>query len=637
DELVADEAGDGRIAVDYGGKHRERVALALGVHLDARHEALGAGKARGLPLDRELAFQVGKNLGHQLEDLVGAETPPAPEDLHLAGAEVRLGEEREGIAAADHAVGEDLVDGGVLHEVEAEAVGLILQPDHQAPALRTHLDRFAVEADVALSHEQPEDRLEDLAGKPPLELGADPAVDREVLLRDGERRPFDLARDDRAERLGEGDLLALTDEDAREVQAVGRTAEAVADGGVAFCRGRDLPPLLEGAFGGNHRGGRVHAGSVRRGAFAGPIASLGVEHHQPPHALAGRENPQGDAGAGGRLPYHGLAPRELHAARPGVSRGLLAHCFEEFSNLLAHRRLPLWLPGGALASPSLGMGASVSWPRRETAVRPTKRKGKIHPRRTGFGLRLVAAPMDQPIRIVSYNVRYFGHVAKGLASTRAGKRGIARALAGLEPLPDLICLQEVETNSIRSDIGWHRTRQDETQLESFMGYLGQAFHEGGLEMPYDALYFRAHNYKLGEISLYTTGLAILVNRFTLRVEDHNADQPFGITYYRVARWKDRKQSRICAHLKVRDLGGRPFHVFNTHLSLPTPFAREYWAIKDKMGWGHNQVQEVKRLASFIRQRAGDEPFVVCGDFNSQPASPVFDIMHRESGLVAPQL
>lgn len=245
--------------------------------------------------------------------------------------------------------------------------------------------------------------------------------------------------------------------------------------------------------------------------------------------------------------------------------------------------------------------------------------------------------MDQPIRIVSYNVRYFGHVAKGLASTRAGKRGIARALAGLEPLPDLICLQEVETNSIRSDIGWRRTRQDETQLESFMGYLGQAFHEGGLEMPYDALYFRAHNYKLGEISLYTTGLAILVNRFTLRVEDHNADQPFGITYYRVARWKDRKQSRICAHLKVRDLGGRPFHVFNTHLSLPTPFAREYWAIKDKMGWGHNQVQEVKRLASFIRQRAGDEPFVVCGDFNSQPASPVFDFMHRESGLVAPQL
>jgi endonuclease/exonuclease/phosphatase family metal-dependent hydrolase len=242
-----------------------------------------------------------------------------------------------------------------------------------------------------------------------------------------------------------------------------------------------------------------------------------------------------------------------------------------------------------------------------------------------------------PVRIVSYNVRYFGHVAKGLASTRAGKRGIARTLASLRPIPDLVCLQEVETSSIRSNIGRPRTRQDETQLESFMGYLTEQFHEAGMEMPFEALYFRAHSYKLGEISLYTTGLAILVNRFTLRVDEHNADQPFGITYYRVAKWKDRKQSRICAHLKVRDLQGHAFHVFNTHLSLPTPFAREYWAIKDKMGWGHNQIQEVKRLASFIRERAGDEPFVVCGDFNSQPTSPVFEFMHRESGLVAPQV
>lgn len=242
-----------------------------------------------------------------------------------------------------------------------------------------------------------------------------------------------------------------------------------------------------------------------------------------------------------------------------------------------------------------------------------------------------------PLRIVSYNVRYFGHVAKGLASTRAGKRGIAKTLAELQPLPDLICLQEVETSSIRSNLGRPRPRQDETQLESFMSYLAEQFREAGLDMPFKALYFRAHSYKLGEISLYTTGLAILVNRFTLRVAAHNAEAPHGITYYRVAKWKDRKQSRICAHLKVRDLHGRPFHVFNTHLSLPTPFAREYWAIKDKMGWGHNQLQEVKRLGEFIRERAGDEPFIVCGDFNSQPASPVFEYLHRESGLLAPQI
>lgn len=243
----------------------------------------------------------------------------------------------------------------------------------------------------------------------------------------------------------------------------------------------------------------------------------------------------------------------------------------------------------------------------------------------------------KPYRIVSYNVRYFGHGAKGLASTRAGKRGIARTLAELDPLPDVVCLQEVETSSIRSNLGRPRTNGDETQLESFMSYLEGQFADLGREMPFEALYFRAHSYKLGEVSLYTTGLAILYNRLTLRIDEHNAEAPFGITHYRVARWKDRKQSRICAHLKVRDLQGRPFHVFNTHLSLPSPFAREYWAIKDKMGWGTNQLQEVRRLGSFIQERAGTEPFIVCGDFNSQPASPVFEFLHRDSGLVVPQL
>lgn len=242
-----------------------------------------------------------------------------------------------------------------------------------------------------------------------------------------------------------------------------------------------------------------------------------------------------------------------------------------------------------------------------------------------------------PLRIVSYNVRYFGHVAKGLASTRAGKRGISRVLSQLSPLPDIICLQEVETSSIRSNLGRPRQNQDETQLESFMGYLGAHFAERGMEMPFEALYFRAHSYRLGDVSLYTTGLAILVNRFTLRIDEHNAEAPYGITHYRVARWKDRKQSRICAHLKMKDLSGRSLHLFNTHLSLPSPFAREYWAIKDKMGWGTNQLHEVRRLASFIQEKAGDEPFIVCGDFNSQPASPVFEFLHRDSGLVVPQL
>lgn len=241
--------------------------------------------------------------------------------------------------------------------------------------------------------------------------------------------------------------------------------------------------------------------------------------------------------------------------------------------------------------------------------------------------------MATPLRIVSYNVRYFGHAVRGLASTRAGKRGIATALAELDPAPDVICLQEVETSSIRSNLGRPRAHPTETQLESFMRQLGVAHGERGKQMPYQALYFRAHTYKLGDISLYTTGLAMLVNVQTLRVDLHNAEEPHGITHYHVARWKDRKQSRICAHIRLADPEGRPFHVFNTHLSLPTPFAREYWSIKDKMGWGGNQLQEAKRLAEFVGERADGEPFVICGDFNSPPGSPVYRFLREEAGMV----
>lgn len=241
-----------------------------------------------------------------------------------------------------------------------------------------------------------------------------------------------------------------------------------------------------------------------------------------------------------------------------------------------------------------------------------------------------------PIRIVTWNVRYFGHAVRGLASTRVGKKAIARALAGLDPMPDVICLQEVETSSIRSNVGRPREIPDETQLEAFMRQLSAACEERGIENPYQALYFRAHAYKLGEISLYTTGLAVVVNLDRLHVNLHNAEGPAGITHYHVAGWKDRKQTRICAHLRLADPEGRPFHLFNTHLSLPTPFAREYWSIKDKMGWGPNQLAEAARLAEFIAERAGNEPFIVCGDFNSTPGSPVYRYLCEELGFVGAQ-
>src|SRR5256885_16976191 len=89
-------------------------------------------------------------------------------------------------------------------------------------------------------------------------------------------------------------------------------------------------------------------------------------------------------------------------------------------------------------------------------------------------------------------------------------------------------------------------------------------------------------------------------------------------------------------MRVADGAGRPLHVFNTHLSLPTPFAKQFWTGPDKMGFGVNQLHEARTLANFIARQAGKEPFVVCGDFNSPPGSPVYRYLTEEAGLVGGQ-
>jgi len=245
--------------------------------------------------------------------------------------------------------------------------------------------------------------------------------------------------------------------------------------------------------------------------------------------------------------------------------------------------------------------------------------------------------MPDRLRIVSYNVRYFGNALGGLASTPGIKRRIAQQLLSLEPLPDLICLQEVETLSLRSSLASRRVRPGETQLEQFMVRMNEKWDPARGTFPYEAFYFRAHTYKVGELlPIYTTGLAVVVNTQRVVVDGHNAEAPDHITYHHTERFKDRKQSRICAHLKLRDTRGRPFHVFNTHLSLPTPFAKGFWSQKEKMGYGPNQVHEARSLYGFVTKHAGDDPFVVCGDFNAPPGSPVYKFLTEECRLVGAQ-
>ncbi|HEX8441779.1 endonuclease/exonuclease/phosphatase family protein [Archangium sp.] len=242
-----------------------------------------------------------------------------------------------------------------------------------------------------------------------------------------------------------------------------------------------------------------------------------------------------------------------------------------------------------------------------------------------------------PLRIVSYNVRYFGHALRGLASTLGPKRRVSAALASLDPLPDIICLQEVETQSFRSNVAHRRARPDETQLEAFMGRMEETFAHLNRPLPYEAYYFRAHHYKLGDFSLYTTGLAIIINTQRLMVDTHNVDAPHHITHHHVRMLRERKQSRICAHMRLLRLeDGLPLHVFNTHLSLPTPFSRTFWSTKDKMGNGINQLHEARALSELVRQHTADEPFLICGDFNSPPASPVFHYLCDEARFTSAQ-
>ncbi len=244
---------------------------------------------------------------------------------------------------------------------------------------------------------------------------------------------------------------------------------------------------------------------------------------------------------------------------------------------------------------------------------------------------------EKPLRIVSYNVRYFGHALKGLASTRHSQRRIARGIASLDPAPDVVCLQEIETVSLRSRLAYRRPRRAETQLESFMGELERALREAGRKCHFDAFYFRAHVNRLSRIPIYTTGLAVLVSRQRLEVEAHNAESPEHITHHHVRILRDRKQTRICAHLRLKLPNGRRFHVFNTHLSLPTPFHKRFWSERYRMGWGVNQMHEARNLMTFVRRRAGSAPYVLCGDFNSLPGSPVFRYFTEELGLRCAQM
>jgi endonuclease/exonuclease/phosphatase family metal-dependent hydrolase len=236
------------------------------------------------------------------------------------------------------------------------------------------------------------------------------------------------------------------------------------------------------------------------------------------------------------------------------------------------------------------------------------------------------------LRILSYNVRYFGHSTRGLASTRTSMRRIAEAIAAMDPLPAIVCLQEVETRSIRSTLAH---RYENTQLERFMEMLSTSLGAAGAPDQYDAYYFPAHAYRLAaNTHVYTTGLAVLAHS-DFAVDHHNAEMPHDITHRRLHPVRKLKQTRICAHVRFRHRTGavRPIEVFNTHLSLPSTLSREFWTKPRRLGWGPNQLEEARNLARFVERERSSDRFVVVGDFNALPGSPVYRFLVEEQGWV----
>jgi len=234
------------------------------------------------------------------------------------------------------------------------------------------------------------------------------------------------------------------------------------------------------------------------------------------------------------------------------------------------------------------------------------------------------------LRVMTYNVRYFGHGLRGIASTARSMRGIAKAIASLDPLPDVVCLQELETASFRSNWLHWRQHPDDTQLTRLMAELHSELAANGRRDSFQAHYFPAHAYKLTKkTNFYTTGLAVLAHTDHF-IESHNAERPHDITH-RKSQNSTFKQTRICAHVRLTTRGGRSIDIFNAHLSLPATWTREFWTGRERMGYGPNQLAEAVNLVRLLHSEVKSGAFLVVGDFNSLPGSPVHRFL-REEGL-----
>ena len=231
-------------------------------------------------------------------------------------------------------------------------------------------------------------------------------------------------------------------------------------------------------------------------------------------------------------------------------------------------------------------------------------------------------------------MRYFGQSFRGAGSSQRSMRLICEAIAGLKQLPDVICFQEIEQRSLRSHFSHNPKYPHETQFSCLQRMLDETLERTGNPMKYQGLYYPAHAYRIGGLSLFTMGLGILVSP-QLNIEAHNSSDPQDVTFRRLRSFAKLKQSRICAHVRLRSPENLTFEIFNTHLSLPAFATRQFWQHYPAVGYGRNQQREVSQLAAFINKTAESDRYFILGDFNAAPSTPSYTKLLQDTGAKDP--
>lgn len=240
------------------------------------------------------------------------------------------------------------------------------------------------------------------------------------------------------------------------------------------------------------------------------------------------------------------------------------------------------------------------------------------------------------VRVMTYNVRYFGHATRGLTSTEGAIARIADAIVRLDPRPAVIALQEVETYSIRADMGRRKKATHKPQLLRLIDRLHAMLAERDHAERYQAYYYPGHRYSVTKRSaIYTTGLALLCSN-SLKIDHRASKRPRDITHRRIDKMKGLKQTRICAHLKLTHRKtGVSFDIFNTHLSLPAFLNWRSIAFTQRMGHGENQVVEADSILEFIEHARTSDRVLLVGDFNALPGTPVYKKIMEVGGFIDP--